>query len=44
MVTDGTHAADLTLLGQHSTANFHLASDGQGGTLVTDPNAWDAWG
>ena len=44
MVTDGTHTADLTLLGQHSTANSHLASNGQGGTLVTDPNARDAWG
>src|SRR5262249_8383936 len=36
-VTDGTHTANLTLLGQYSAANFHLASDGQGGTVVTDP-------
>jgi hypothetical protein len=38
-VTDGTHTADLTLLGQYSTANFSLASDGHGGTMITDPPA-----
>ena len=36
-VTDGTHTANLTLLGQYSTADFTLASDGVGGTLITDP-------
>jgi len=36
-VTDGTHTANLTLLGQYSTGNFSLASDGHGGTVVTDP-------
>jgi autotransporter passenger strand-loop-strand repeat protein len=36
-VTDGTHTATLTLLGQYSTANFTLSSDGHGGTLITDP-------
>ena len=36
-VTDGTHTANLTLLGQYATANFSLASDGHGGTMVTDP-------
>jgi autotransporter passenger strand-loop-strand repeat protein len=36
-VTDGTHVANLTLLGQYSTANFSLSSDGHGGTLITDP-------
>src|SRR5262249_52774637 len=36
-VTDGLHTATLALLGQYSTANFSLASDGQGGTIVTDP-------
>lgn len=36
-VTDGTHTDNLTLLGQYSTANFSLASDGHGGTFVTDP-------
>jgi len=37
MVTDGTHTANLALLGQYSTANFSLSSDGHGGTIVTDP-------
>jgi autotransporter passenger strand-loop-strand repeat protein len=36
-VTDGTQIASLTLLGQYSTANFKLASDGSGGTIITDP-------
>ena len=36
-VTDGTNTADITLLGQYSTANFHVSSGGQGGTIVTDP-------
>jgi hypothetical protein len=36
-VTDGTHTATLTLLGQYSTGNFTLSSDGHGGTLITDP-------
>ena len=29
--------ANLTLLGQYTAANFYLASDGFGGTVVTDP-------
>jgi autotransporter passenger strand-loop-strand repeat protein len=36
-VTDGTHTANLTLLGQYSTGMFSLASDGHGGTMVIDP-------
>jgi autotransporter passenger strand-loop-strand repeat protein len=36
-VTDGIHTAKIELLGQYSAANFHLSSDGTGGTLVTDP-------
>ena len=36
-VTDGTHTANLTLLGQYSANDFTLASDGHGGTMVTDP-------
>jgi hypothetical protein len=27
----------LTLLGQYVTGQFHMATDGHGGTLVTDP-------
>ena len=38
-VGDGTHTANLTLLGQYVAGQFHLASDGAGGTLVTDPPA-----
>ena len=37
-VTDAAgHTANLTLLGTYSTANFSLASDGAGGTLIKDP-------
>ena len=36
-VTDGTHTANLTLLGQYSTGDFSLAQDRFTGTLVTDP-------
>ena len=36
-VTDGAHTAKLALLGSYVTSQFHLASDGHGGTLVTDP-------
>jgi autotransporter passenger strand-loop-strand repeat protein len=36
-VTDGTNAAHITLLGQYMAENFHIATDGHGGTLVTDP-------
>ena len=36
-VSDGTHVADITLLGQYVTAQFTKASDGHGGTLVGDP-------
>jgi len=36
-VTDGTHTARLVMLGNYVAANFHLANDGTGGTLVFDP-------
>jgi hypothetical protein len=36
-VMHSTHTASLTL-GQYTAANFHLASDGYGGTIVTDPS------
>jgi autotransporter passenger strand-loop-strand repeat protein len=36
-VSDGTHAAHLTLLGQYVTAQFTSATDGHGGTLIGDP-------
>jgi autotransporter passenger strand-loop-strand repeat protein len=36
-VSDGTHTASLTLLGQYATGNFTLSSDGHRGTFITDP-------
>jgi hypothetical protein len=36
-VTDGTKTAYLQLGGIYSLANFTVASDGNGGTLITDP-------
>ena len=38
-VGDGTHTANLNLLGQYVAGQFHIASDGGAGTLVTDPPA-----
>jgi hypothetical protein len=35
--TDGTHIADIGLLGQYMAASFVAANDGHGGTLITDP-------
>ena len=36
-VSDGTHTANILLLGQYVAGNFHITSDGGGGTVVTDP-------
>ena len=36
-VTDGTHTANLTLLGVYAPGNFTLSSDLHGGTIVNDP-------
>ena len=36
-VTDGTHAANIALLGQYMASSFVTASDGHGGTMITDP-------
>ncbi|WP_456619830.1 MULTISPECIES: beta strand repeat-containing protein [unclassified Bradyrhizobium] len=41
-VSDGTHTASLSLLGQYSAADFALSSDGHGGTLISDPGAANA--
>jgi hypothetical protein len=35
--SDGTHVAKIALLGQYAAASFAMASDGHGGTLITDP-------
>jgi autotransporter passenger strand-loop-strand repeat protein len=37
-VREGSNVATLTLLGQYTTADFTLSSDGHGGTLITDPS------
>jgi hypothetical protein len=36
-VSDGAHAAKIALLGQYMASSFVAASDGHGGTLVSDP-------
>jgi hypothetical protein len=36
-VTDGTHTANISMVGTYTLASFHFAGDGSGGTLVTDP-------
>jgi hypothetical protein len=36
-VTDGTHTAHITLLGDYLTSTFTASSDGHGGTIVVDP-------
>jgi hypothetical protein len=35
--SDGAHVAKIALLGQYAAASFVTASDGHGGTLITDP-------
>ena len=35
-VSDGTHTADLALLGSYMASSFATSSDGHGGTLITD--------
>jgi hypothetical protein len=34
-VTDGRHAAAITLLGNYMAGSFAAAADGHGGTLLT---------
>ncbi|WP_375313358.1 hypothetical protein WHZ77_09055 [Bradyrhizobium sp. A5] len=36
-VSDGAHTVSLSLLGQYTAADFALASDGHGGTVISDP-------
>ena len=36
-VTDGTHTANITLLGQYTAASFTSASNGAGGISIVDP-------
>jgi hypothetical protein len=36
-VSDGKHTANIALLGQYAASSFVMASDGQSGTLITEP-------
>jgi probable HAF family extracellular repeat protein len=36
-VSDGVHNANIALFGQYTAGSFAMASDGHGGTLITDP-------
>jgi hypothetical protein len=38
-VTDGSHTANIVLLGDYTASTFNVSSDGQGGTFVVDPPA-----
>ncbi|HXU99437.1 MAG TPA: hypothetical protein VG166_02955 [Caulobacteraceae bacterium] len=38
-VTDGTHTAKIAFTGDYIASTFNVASDGHGGTTVTDPPA-----
>jgi hypothetical protein len=38
-VTDGSHQANIALLGNYMASVFVTASDGHGGTTVHDPPA-----
>ena len=39
MLTDGTHTANIALLGQYTEANFAFTADPNGGTDIIDPPA-----
>ena len=36
-MSDGAHVANIALLGNYIASAFAMASDGHGGTLITDP-------
>jgi autotransporter-associated beta strand protein len=38
-VTDGSHTANIALLGNYMASSFVASSDDHGGTLITDPPA-----
>jgi hypothetical protein len=43
-VSDGTRTAHILLLGQFAAGQFTPASDGHGGTLISDPQLTSAPG
>ena len=42
-VTDGTHTANIALLGNYLSSSWTLSSDGNGGTVVVDPVTSNNW-
>ena len=38
-VTDGTHTANIALLGNYMASSFVASSDGHGGSLMTDSSS-----
>jgi hypothetical protein len=42
-VTDGSHTANITLIGNYLSSGWTLSSDGQGGTVVVDPVSANNW-
>jgi 20S proteasome alpha/beta subunit len=38
-ITDGTHTANIALLGSYMASTFIASSDGHGGTYIVDPSA-----
>jgi Ca2+-binding RTX toxin-like protein len=36
-ITDGTHTAKITLIGNYTNSTFTTSSDGHGGTIIVDP-------
>jgi hypothetical protein len=36
-ITDGTHSANIALLGNYMASAFVASSDGHGGTYIIDP-------
>jgi hypothetical protein len=42
-VSDGTHTANINLLGNYLSSSWTLSSDGHGGTLVIDPVSSNNW-
>jgi hypothetical protein len=42
-VSDGSHTANISLMGNYLSSSWTLSSDGQGGTVVVDPIAPNNW-
>src|SRR5262249_28553966 len=42
-VSDGTHTANINLVGNYLSSNWDLSSDGNGGTIVVDPVSPNNW-